>query len=161
MQEFSKMNGGSLGNKVAPGVVEPTIGKPTYLNRDDDLMMEQYVTSLDNKLDEALSKAEDERKAHAAEKESWEKEREDLTKSRDDLADQLNALQMRQAQKASDEFNAYWAQKKKQAEDDSSSAAAALVQAEDHIKRLQEQNANLCYRLSEMRKDLAAASSQE
>lgn len=152
----------SPGNKLAAGFEEPSFGKPTYLkNNDNQQLVEQYVSSLDKK----LAKAEQEAKAakelakkrdaeFAREKEAWTKEKEELTRKAEGLAEQLNGLQMRQAQKATDEFNAYWAARKKEAEDDSSSAAAALLAAEEHIKRLQETNANLSYRVSEMRQDL-------
>jgi hypothetical protein len=169
---FDIINGGAaVANKMVPGIVEPTFGKPTFLNpdADDTLLVEQYVASLDKKLDQTtkdLAKAKIETKnaqdlveqqaaEFAAEKEAWEKEKDELTSAKEELANQLNLLQMRQAQKATDEFNAYWANKKKQAEEDDSSSAAALIKAEKHIKSLQETNANLCYRLSEMRKDLA------
>ena len=181
MQELNMVNGaGSIGKKVDMSALEPSSSPPTFIKRNNDLIVEQYVTSLDSKLQqatgdlaaaeakaaEAQKRADEQAHEFALLKQAWEKEKADLKQSQDDLAAQLSQLQMRQAQKATDEFNAYWDQKKKQADEDSSSVAAALVKAEGHIKSLQETNANLCYRLSEMRQDLvklenAAAAQQK
>ena len=160
---------GSIAQKVGLSALEPSSAPPTFINRNSsDLMVEQYVSSLDSKLQqatgdltaaeakaaEAQKRADEQAHEFALMKQAWEKEKAELKESQDDLAAQLSKLQFRQAEKATDEFNAYWDQKKKQADEDSSSVAAALVQAEGHIKSLQETNANLCYRLSEMRQDL-------
>eukprot|EP00977_Amphora_coffeiformis_P021555 scaffold9477_cov197-Amphora_coffeaeformis.AAC.5 len=169
MQELNMVSGaGSIAQKVDMSALEPSSAPPTFINRNNDLMVEQYVTSLDSKLQQATGDLEAaeakaaeaqkraDEKAHefVLAKQAWEKEKAELKQNQDDLAAQLSQLQMRQAQKATDEFNAYWDQKKKQADEDSSSVAAALIKAEGHIKSLQETNANLCYRLSEMRQDL-------
>ena len=169
MQELNMLSGASsIGQKVDLSALEPSAAPPTFINRNNDLMVEQYVTSLDSKLNQATGdlaaaetkataaqkRADEQTREFALLKQAWEEEKAELTQGRDDLAAQLSLLQMRQAQKATDEFNAYWDNKKKQADEDSSSSAAALIKAEDHIKRLQETNANLCYRLSEMRQDL-------
>ena len=166
MQEF--MVNGTLGSSTAFGgkgkemsALKPPAAPGTFFDSKD--LMGEYVSSMDKKLTQATSDLElaraqaDAAKKHAEEqakelatmKEAWEKERKELTTSRDDLANQLSQLQMRQAKKATDEFKEHWDNLRSD-----SAAGAALEKAEKHIKNLQEQNANLCYRLSEMRQDL-------
>lgn len=167
MQEL--MVNGSLGSSFGGkgkeiSALKPSTATETFFDSKD--LMEQYVSTMDKRLQqtttdleaareeaaEAQKRSEEQAKELAALKEAWEKERKELTTSRDDMASQLSQLQMRQAKKATDEFTAHWDNLRQD-----STAGAALEKAEKHIKSLQEQNANLCYRLSEMRQDLAKA----
>lgn len=167
MQEL--MVNGSLGSSFGGkgkeiSALKPSAAPGTFFDSND--LMEQYVAGMDKKLQQATADLEASReevaaakkaseehaKEIAALKEAWNKEREELTKSRDDMASQLTQLQMRQKKKATEEFTAHWDNLRQD-----SAAGAALEKAEKHIKSLQEQNANLCYRLSEMRQDLIKA----
>ena len=163
------MVNGSLGSSFGAkgkeiNALKPSASPGKLLDSND--LMEQYVATMDKKLQKAVAdleaareeaaaaqkRSEEQAKELADLKEAWDKERKELTTSRDDLASQLTQLQMRQAKKATDEFEAHWENLRQD-----SGAGAALEKAEKHIKSLQEQNANLCYRLSEMRQDLAKA----
>lgn len=163
MQEFMINDAmTSFGAKDEIDALKPSFAPATFFNKHD--LMEQYVNSMDKKLQQATAdlltvqaeasaakkRAQEQADDVEKMKQKWEKERTELESSRDDLAAQLSQLQMRQAKKATDEFTAYWDKNRQD-----STAGEALEKAEKHIKSLQEQNASLCYRLSEMRKDLA------